>query len=189
MTIHQQVARSGSIPFCKVTPEDMEEAMGLHGLYRCSRNDIGEALKLGEDLTREKLARAEVVMTVDEITRMTIWVYGHPIDGVYLIVPLTEQGRQAVEMGSFRPGDPAIRHIAPANTPIYGLYVGVYAGASKEARKAIMSASARVRVSLYAPIPCYARGATEDGVRSMASLGFRPLKRGLSDLFVFDPIV
>lgn len=188
MAFHQQVVSSHSAPYCNVSPEDMERAMGTHGLRRCPPGETERALKLGERLLQAPLARPEVVATLDAITRMTIWTIGEPVDGLYLIVPLTEEGRAAVEDGTFNPADPALRHVAPANTPIFGLYVGVYAGASKDARRAIMAASATVRVQLYAPVPCYARGATEDGARSMQSLGFRRFEGGLPDLFVFDPI-
>lgn len=166
----------------------MASAMVAHGLRRCEPSKIEAALALGETLIGGALARAEVVYTLDMITKMTIWVTGDPIDGLYLIVPLTDEGRVGVENGEFNPADPALRHVAPANTPIFGLYVGCYAGATKVARRSVMSASASVRVSLYAPVPCYARGATEDGARSMTSLGFRRLSGGLPDLFVFDPV-
>ena len=189
MTIHQTVEQGSELPWCSVAPADMEREMGSCGLERCPHQAIEAALALGESLIGSSLARAEVVYTLDMITRMTIWVTGDPPTGLYLIVPLTHQGRLAVEDGSFNPADPALRHVAPANTPIYGLYVGCYAGATREARRAVMAASARVRVSLYAPVPCYARGATEDGARSMVALGFRRLEGGLPDLFVFDPLV
>lgn len=188
MTFHQQVVSSSSLPYCRVTAQDMAQAMGQHGLRRCTDNEVSAALKVGEDLMGAKLARTEVVATLDAITQMTIWVTGSPINGLYLIVPLTEAGREGVEGGDFNPADPALRHVAPANTPIFGLYVGVYAGATKDARRSIMAASATVRVNLYGPVPCYARAATEDGARSMKSLGFRPFEGGLPDLFVFDPI-
>ena len=188
MSIHQQVVSTSGSPYCYVTPVDMENAMGEHGMIRCPAGAIGSALALGESLLGSSLARAEVVSTLDAITQMTVWVTGNPVNGLYLIVPLTEQGRVAVETGEYNPVDPAIRHVAPARTPIFGLYVGVYAGATKEARRNIMAASANVRVSLYAPVPCYARGATEDGARSMQSLGFRRFEGGLPDLFVFDPL-
>lgn len=189
MTIHQTVVPATELPSCSVTPASMQEAMGSFGLQRCPERNIEAALALGESLIGGSLARAEVVYTLDIITRMTIWVVGDPPNGLYLIVPLTVEGRVAVEDGSFNPGDPALRHVAPANTPIFGLYIGCYAGASKDARRAIMAASANVRVSLYAAVPCYARGATEDGARSMRSLGFRRLEGGLPDLFVFDPVI
>jgi hypothetical protein len=188
MSIHREVVSTSGSPYCYVTPGEMEDAMGAHGLERCPASALRSALTLGESLLGSSVARAEVVSTLDAITQMTVWITGNPVNGLYLIVPLTEQGRAAVESGEYNPGDPAIRHVAPARTPIFGLYVGVYAGATKEARRNIMAASANVRVSLYAPVPCYARGATEDGARSMQSLGFRRLEGGLPDLFVFDPL-
>lgn len=189
MTIHQTVVSELGMPYCDVSPKQMAVAMGEHGLRRCTQQQIPSAIALGEKLIGGKLARPEVVYTIDFITQTTIWVTGEPVNGLYLIVPLTQEGRVAVEDGSFNPADPALRHIAPAHSPIFGLYVGCYAGETKDARRAVMSASATVRVSLFAQIPCYARGATEDGARSMTSLGFRPLEGGLSDLFVFDPLV
>ncbi|WP_143435294.1 hypothetical protein [Henriciella aquimarina] len=188
MSIHQQVVSHTGSPYCYVAPEKMEQAMGAHGLHRCRSDEVKHALALGEALLGAPLARAEVVSTLDAITQMTFWVTGQPVNGLYLTLPLTEEGRSAVEDGTFRPGDPALRHVAPARTPIFGLYVGVYAGATKDARRNIMAASATVRVALYGPVPCYARGATEDGARSMLSLGFRRFEGGLSDLFVFDPV-
>ncbi|WP_300396170.1 hypothetical protein [Henriciella sp.] len=189
MTIHQQVVYDTNLPYCTVSPRDMAAAMGAHGLRRCDPVQIETALALGESLIHSQLAPAQVVYTLDAISQMTVWVTGDPVEGLYLIVPLTHEGRVAVESGDFNPGDPALRHVAPARTPIFGLYVGCYAGATKEARRAVMSASAQVRVSLYGPVPCFARGATEDGARSMQALGFRRLQGGLPDLFVFDPIV
>lgn len=188
MAIHQTVEPSTCYPYCSVSPGEMAGAMNAHGLRRCEPSSIEAALALGETLIGSALARAEVVYTLDVITKITIWVTGDPIEGLYLIVPLTQEGRAGVEEGEFNPADPALRHVAPANTPIFGLYVGCYAGATKAARRSVMSASASVRASLYAPVPCYARGATEDGARSMLSLGFRPVAGGLPDLFVFDPV-
>jgi len=37
-------------------------------------------------------------------------------------------------------------------------------------------------------VPCFARGATEDGKRSMASLGFSPVEGGLADLWGQDAL-
>ncbi|MEM5517582.1 hypothetical protein WNY37_11525 [Henriciella sp. AS95] len=188
MTIHHQVVSNTSRPYCFVTPESMAADMGRFGLVRCPMGRTAEALALGERLLGGQLAREEVIATLDAITQMTLWTIGEPMSGIYITVPLTEEGRDAVESGELNPGDPALRHVAPANTPVFGLYVGVYAGETKETRRSIMAASAYVRVSQFSPVPCYARGATEDGRRSMLKLGFRRLPGGLSDLFVFDPI-
>ncbi|WP_139792259.1 hypothetical protein [Henriciella litoralis] len=190
MSIHRTVADETVKPYCHVPPSDMARAMGEFGLRRCPMGRVQEALSLGEDLIAGSLSRPEVVSTVDAITGMTIWVVetDSQLNGVYLIVPLTEEGRAAVESGDFNPADPALRHLAPAGTAIFGLYIGIYAGSTKDARRSIMAASANVRVSRFSPVPVFARAATEDGARSMLSLGFRPLEGGLPDLFVSDPL-
>lgn len=51
-----------------------------------------------------------------------------------------------------------------------------------------MMAAGITRLEFFAPAPCFARGATEDGKRSMGSLGFHPLEGGLPDLCVQDPL-
>ena len=66
-------------------------------------------------------------------------------------------------------------------------YVGVYAGKTREARKKIMTASAVLRMEMFGVFPAYARGATEDGRRSMLSLGFQKFEGGLPDLYVQPP--
>lgn len=188
MTIHRLVVSQNSSPYCVVSPNMVEAVMGRYGIVRCPSERMGETLALGEQLIRGSLARPEVVSTVDAITQMTIWMTGDPLAGIFLVVPVTEQGRAAIEDGSFTPGDPALRHIAPANTPIFGVYCGVYAGATRDARRAVLQAAGDLRMNVFSPVPVYARGATEDGARSMLTLGYRPVEDGLPDLFVSDPM-
>ena len=188
MTIHHSVASQRSYPYCIAPPGRMEEVMGKYGIFRSPPDRIGDALTLGEQLIEGSLARAEVVLTIDAITQMTIWITGDPLAGLYLVVPVTEQGRAAIEDGSFNPGDPALRHIAPANTPVFGVYCGVYAGATRDARRAVLQAAGDLRMNVFGAVPVYARGATEDGARSMRTLGYRPFEGGLPDLFVSDPL-
>lgn len=188
MTIHRTVVSQSSRPYCIASPRRMEEVMGRYGIVRCPASRMGEVLALGEKLINGSLARPEIVSTVDAITQMTIWMTGDPLAGLYLVVPVTEQGRAAVEDGTFNPGDPALRHIAPANTPIFGVYCGVYAGATRDARRAVLQAAADLRTNVFGAVPVYARGATEDGARSMLTLGYRPIAGGLADLFVSDPV-
>lgn len=188
MTIHRTVVSQTARPYCNTPPERVAAIMGKYSLRRARASEVIETLKLGEALVGGALARPEVVATIDTITRMTIWNTGDPIAGIFLVVPVTEEGRSAVEDGSFNPADPAIRHIAPANTPIFGVYCGIYAGATREARKSVLMAAGDLRLNAFAPVPTYARGATEDGARSMLTLGYRPLQGGLKDLFVSDPV-
>ncbi|MCZ4297722.1 hypothetical protein [Henriciella marina] len=188
MTIHRTVVSQTARPYCNTLPGHVAKIMGKYAIRRAGPGEIIETLRLGEALIGGALARPEVVGTIDAITQMTIWNTGDPIAGVFLLVPVTEEGRAAVENGSFNPADPAIRHIAPAGTPIFGVYCGIYAGATRDARKSVLMAAADLRLNAFAPVPTYARGATEDGARSMLRLGYRPVSGGLKDLFVSDPV-
>ncbi len=162
--------------------------MAPYGVRKCKPSEIVPALKLGESLVGRKLARAEVVYTLDTITGMSIWVTGQPISGLYVSVPLTYEGRVAAEKGQFIPEDPVLSHVAPARTPIHGSYLGVYAGATKEARRAIMKASITARETHFSGVPSYARAATQEGERAMLEMGFRRLDETAPGMFVLDPL-
>ncbi|WP_348764295.1 hypothetical protein [uncultured Henriciella sp.] len=189
MTVHRSVVAQTASPYCITSPAKVAGIMAKYGLHRTPAANVAETLRLGETLINAALAEPEIVTTVDSITGMTIWnTQEDEITGLFLLVPVTEAGRAAVEDGTFTPGDPAIRHIAPANTPIFGVYCGIYAGATRTARKSVLMAAGDLRLNAFAPVPTYARGATEDGARSMLTLGYRPLQGGLPDLFVSDPM-
>lgn len=188
MTIPQSVVSRTGNSYCLVSPEEMRQAMAPYGVRKCKPSEIVPALKLGESLVGCKLARAEVVYTLDTITGMSIWITGDPISGLYVSVPLTREGRVAAERGEFIPEDPVLSHVAPARTPVHGSYLGVYAGATREARRAIMKASVAVRESHFPEIPSYARAATAEGERAMLEMGFRRLDKTAPGMFVLDPL-
>jgi hypothetical protein len=69
-----------------------------------------------------------------------------------------------------------------------GVCIGAYAGATQESRRRVMMAAGITRMEFFAPLPCFARGATEDGKRSIASFGFHAIEDGLPDLWGQDPL-
>jgi hypothetical protein len=140
-------------------------------------------LALAERLTGQAMATPASIYWIERLTGMASWVTGEPVDGVFITVPLSEAGVRAVRDGSFVPAWPALEHICSRGELCGGVYIGVYAGATKEARRRVMMAAGVTRVEFFAPVPCFARGATEDGKRSMASLGFQPIEGGLPDLW------
>ena len=158
------------------------------GFRRANFADIAAGVALAESLMGSKIATAEQVARMDAVTGMTAWVRGEPIDGVFLTLPLSAEGERAVRNGAYVPGRPDPEHLAWHGKDVAGVYIGVYAGATKEARRAVMAVAAVMRVELFAPVPAFARGATEDGRRSMASLGFVPVDGGLPDLWVQEPV-
>ncbi|MFN4025160.1 MAG: hypothetical protein ACK4MQ_10015 [Hyphomonas sp.] len=153
------------------------------GFRRGDFQELKAGLRLAEELTGQSMATPESIIWIDSLTSMTGWVTGDPVDGIFISVPLSAHGVQAVRDGTFVPAWPALAHVCCEGEACAGVYIGIYAGATKEARRRVMMAAAVVRVDICGPIPCFARGATEDGKRSMASLGFQPIEGGLSDLW------
>ena len=158
------------------------------GFRHASIAELTEGVRLAEALMGSSIATPEAVMRMDVVTGMTAWVTGNPVEGIFLVLPLSPAGEQAVREGTYSPADPAPAHLAWQGRDVAGVYIGVYAGATKEARRAVMTAAAVMRVEMFAQVPSFARGATDDGKRSMASLGFSPLEGGLPDLWVQEAL-
>lgn len=159
------------------------------GFRKASATELRDGLKLAESLMGMELAAPEEVERMDRVTGYTSWVTGNPVEGIFLTIPLSKAGALAVRNGTYSPGTPDGTHLCPEGGECHGVYIGVYAGATHEARKSIMVASATLRFEMFAQFPCFARGATEDGVRSMKSLGFVAIEGGLPDLFVQEAIM
>jgi len=158
------------------------------GFRRANFDELQSGLALAEHLTEQTMATPESIRWIDGMTGMAGWVTGDPVEGVFITVPLSRDGVAAVRDGSFVPAWPALSHLACQGEPCSGVYIGVYAGVTKEARRAVMMAAGVTRVEFFAPVPCFARGATEAGKRSMASLGFQPIDGGLPDLWGQEPL-
>jgi hypothetical protein len=161
---------------------------GEFGFRRATFDELQSGLLLAEHLTGQVMATPESITWIDGLTGMAGWVTGDPVDGVFITVPLSADGVAAVCDGSFAPGWPSLPHLACEGEDCGGVYIGVYAGVTKEARRRVMMTAGVTRVEFFAPVPCFARGATEDGKRSMTSLGFRPIDGGLADLWGQDPL-
>lgn len=169
--------------------EKLEVLAHGFGFRKAKATELRAGLVMAETLLGAPLAAPDAVERMDEITGYTSWVTGDPVDGIFLTIPLSQAGEAAVRNGTYRPGAPDEAHLCRKDEVCYGFYIGVYAGATHQARKNIMTAAAVLRVQLFAPFPCFARGATEDGVRSMLSLGFTPIEGGLDDLYVQEALI
>ncbi len=167
----------------------LERKAAEFGFRRASYKELKAGVRVAEDLMSTKIASVDEIAAMDAVTQCTAWVTGEPVDGIFLTIPLSVEGEAAVRNGTYSPKQPALRHLCAKGSHCAGFYIGVYAGRTKEARRNIMTAAAVVRVELYASVPCFARGATDDGVRSMLSLGFQPVSGGLPDLFVQEALV
>jgi hypothetical protein len=171
-----------------IDPAAFAARAGDFGFRLANRNELEVAVAMAESLIHGKLASIDSISDMNERTGMTAWVTGNPVDGIFLTIPLTAAGEAAVRDGSYNPANPSPAHLSVQGRDVAAFYVGVYAGESREARKKIMIASAVLRVEMFGVFPAYARGATEDGIRSMLSLGFQDFEGGLPDLFVQPPV-
>lgn len=174
---------------CRIDEARMIARWADFGFRRADPEELAAGIAVTEALIGTRLAPYSVISAIQARTGVSTWVTGDPVNGFFLIVPLTAKGVHAVRTGAFKPSDVRDEEIVRAGEPCSGVYVGVYSGATHEARKRVMTASAVLRFELYAPVPCFARGATEDGVRSMLSLGFIPVEGGMPDLFVHEAII
>lgn len=167
----------------------MIELMASFGWRTANAEEIPQLLALGEELIGDRLISPETLAHLHDLTGLTAWVYGDPIEGLTISVPLSEAGLDAVQENTFVAYTPDDAHVAAAGTPCAGVYIGIYAGSTKAARKAVMSGAGVIRMAIYAQVPCFARGATEDGARSMESLGWTPAGFGADKLWMQGALV
>jgi hypothetical protein len=182
-TITNGISTHGVIDLNRVA-----EKASAFGFRRGTFSELEQGVAVAETLMQSKLATPLAIAEMDRITGMTAWVTGDPVDGIFLSLPLTAAGESAVRNGTYAPGSPDPAHLCADGRGCSAFYIGVYAGANRDARRKVMTAAAVMRVDLFSAYPCFARGATEDGRRSMDSLGFKPFEGGLPDLYVQEAL-
>ena len=168
-----------------VDHQRMLDGMGAFGWRIATSQEHEPMMALAEKLLGSELTKANEIERINSITQITSWVYGEDeIQGVYVIVPLSPAGLEALKTADFDPSHPDASHLAALGTPCSAVYTGAYAGATHDARKAVMTATAIVRAKVFGQVPAFARAATDDGARSMESLGFAPAGFGADKLWI-----
>lgn len=180
--------RLATYPFV-VDHSKMFDLMANFGWRTANEKEIPEMLALGERLINDRLISPETLAHLHDLTGITAWVFGDPVEGLVISVPLTEAGLDAVQDNEFVAKSPDDAYVAAAGQPCAAVYIGIYAGETKEARKAVMSGAGVIRMAVFAQVPCFARAATEDGARSMESLGWTPAGFGADKLWMQGALV
>lgn len=180
--------RLATYPFI-VDNSKMIAQMANFGWRGANEAEIPEMLALGERLIEDQLISPDVLAHLHDLTGIAAWVFGDPVEGLVISVPLTEAGLDAVQDNVFVAKNPDDAHVAAVGQPCAGVYIGIYAGETKEARKAVMSGAGVIRMAIYAQVPCFARAATEDGARSMESLGWSPAGFGADKLWMQGALI
>ena len=179
-TIEQKLE---TYPFI-VDRDAMIAGMGAYGWRTATLAEHEPMMNLAEKLLDSALTSAETIAWIHSVTGVTSWVVGDPLEGIFIIVPVSPAGLDAIHSGAFDASRPAEAHLAALGTPCAGVYVGAYAGATHDARKSVMMATVTNRVEVFGQVPAFARAATEDGARSMVSLGFHPAGFGADKLWM-----
>ena len=122
-----------------VDREKMLESMGAFGWRIATSEEHAPMMALAEKLLGSELTTAKEIERINSITQITSWVYGEDeIEGVFIIVPLSPAGLDGLKTAEFDPSGPDARHLAALGTPCAAAYTGAYAGATHDARKAVM---------------------------------------------------
>lgn len=182
---HTQIDRA----FVVLDNARIAERLACFGFRLAQPKEVVPALETAESLLQSKLTPRHIVERIHRHTRATVWVLGSPrITGFLLTIPLTSLGEKAMRDGSFQPSNPSPAHACTPGEPCFGYYCWVYGGETRDDRRSVMTACAILRVELIPNLPIFARGATDDGIRSMASLGLTPIHNAIPDLYVQEPI-
>ena len=92
--------RLATYPFV-VDQSKMFELMANFGWRPANEKEIPEMLALGERLINDRLISSETLAHLHDLTGITAWVFGDPVEGLVISVPLTEAGLDAVQDNEF----------------------------------------------------------------------------------------
>ncbi|MBI1360177.1 MAG: hypothetical protein GC155_07825 [Alphaproteobacteria bacterium] len=144
-----------------------------------------------------RLAPAFEIAAAHEKTGGTGWVHltdphqtraptASDISGVILLLPLSEEGERDLQQGRFQPRAPRANQLCAPGDTFPAIYFWLFAGRDGRARRNIIRTCLAWRNGIYAHVRGYARGASVEGCRTMAALGFEPMPSALSHLFFID---
>ena len=108
-----------------VDPEAFKARAGDFGFRLATRNELEQAVSMAEGLIDGKLATVDSIEDMNCWTGMTAWVTGDPVDGIFLTLPLTSIGEDAVRDGTYNPANPLKMHLAKKGRNVSAFYVGV----------------------------------------------------------------
>lgn len=144
---------------------------------------------LSSSVLEGELAPVEHLMAMHERSGAAIWVFHeHGVaTGFNLMAPLNAAGLDALATRRFDPKEIPLDWIAARGEPCVGVFHLGFGGVTRDARRAVMTASAAALATVLRPVPVFARALTEDGRRAMSSLDMRPRSDLMALLFEAPP--
>jgi len=138
------------------------------GLRVARPAELPDLRRLATDLISPQVTPLEGLRMILRKTRSGILVFeeaGGALTGMLAIARLTDKGHEALLTGCFNPLAPSARHYAGPGDPVAAVYALGIAARSREAARATVTACTRLRETVMAELPFFARPATAAGRR------------------------
>ena len=158
-------------------------SLGRLGFHLASPDEIAQGRAAAARLVGGRIASVETLLRVQSRTRCCAFVAtdaeGRLIAAVSGL-PLTHAALAPLAGGWFDGVSPPDALLARPRDVVASLYLWGAAGLTWRGRTLALAASVALQREVYPDLPCYARGATNDGERALAHrMGARPAEGGL----------
>jgi hypothetical protein len=138
------------------------------GLRVAREDELPELRRLAAELISPHIMALAGLRMVLRKTRSGLLAFeetGGALTGMLGIARLTQEGYEALLTGRFNPLAPSARHYAGPGDAVSAVYALGIAARTREAARATVTACTRLRETVMAELPFYARPATDAGRR------------------------
>jgi len=138
-----------------------------------AKTDIEDALALGENALGGGLVAARTVEECERRTGRCFFIrraQGGEAEGFIALLFLNRAGYEALMFGRFDPENPHLDHLAAPQERALAIYVWCLAGATPEARRAVVRAVTEARRKAFPDIALFARPVSREGRMMTAAL-------------------
>lgn len=140
------------------------------GLRVARMDELPELRRLATELISPQVMPLAGLRMVLRKTRSGILVFeeaGGALTGVLAVARVTKEGHEALLTGRFNPLAPSARHYAGPGDAVSAVYALAVAARNREAARATVTAVTRLRETVMAELPFFARAATAAGRRGL----------------------
>lgn len=159
---------TSSNDFLDVFADSVTACAHACGLRIARIDELPELRKLATELISPDIMSLAGLRMVLRKTRSGLLAFEEPrgaLTGMLAVARLTDQGHKALLAGSFNPLAPSARHYAGARDAVSAVYALGIASLTREAARATVTACTRLRETVMAELPFYARPSTAAGRR------------------------
>jgi hypothetical protein len=130
-------------------------------------DELPELRRLATELISPQVTPLAGLRMVLRKTRSVFEEAGGALTGVLALARVTKEGHEALLTGRFNPLAPSARHYAGPGDAVSAVYALAVAARNREAARATVTAVTRLRETVMAELPFFARAATAAGRRGL----------------------